>query len=180
MPKIHSLSFLNLFLPQRLWPFQRLCKYAQWLLSRLLFLYQIFFYHSIQENLCFSLVSYPHCVIFYAIVASPSLFVFLWRVNCWQKNQTVLSLLLFVKLFSQSLFLLLPLCVKRYHCLTESMLHVDVLWHFLYLTHFLLPRILCDKINLENYVVSVLCFYHRWVSLLVRVLSSQVHSDRVG
>ncbi len=127
MPTIHSLSFLHFLLPQRLWPFQRLRKYAQWLLPRLLFLYQIFFYHSVQKNLCFSLVSYPHCIIFYAIVPSPSLFVFLWRVNCRQKNQTVLSLLLFVKLFSQPLFLLLPLCVKRYHCLAESMLHVYVL-----------------------------------------------------
>ncbi len=178
--KSASSSFLNFLLPQRFRPFERLRKYAQWLLSRLLFLNQIFFNHPIQENLCFSLVSYPHCIILYAVVASPSLLVFLWRINCWQENQAVLRLFLFVKLLSKSLFLLLPLWVERDHCLTESMLHVDVLWDFLDLSHFLLSWLLRDKINLENDVVSVLCFYYWGVSFFVRVLSSQVHSDRIG
>ena len=126
----------------------------------LLLLNQIFLHHPIQENLRLPLITYPHRVILYTVVAGPSFLILLRRVNGGQENQTVFGLFLFVQLFPQAVLLSLSLGVEGYYGLAEGVFQVDVFGHFLYLRDLLLSRLLSHKVNLENYVVSVLGFDH--------------------
>jgi hypothetical protein len=126
----------------------------------LLLFNQILLYHPIQENLCLPFITYPHRVILYTVVAGPSFLILLRRVNGGQEYQTVFYLFLFVQLLPQAVLLSLYLGVKGYYSLAEGVFQVDVFGHFLDLRDLLLSRLLRHEVDLENYVVSVLGFYH--------------------